>query len=33
MMKKTRSASVPDLMRLVEKSGVSTKVNRHQAAP
>jgi FixJ family two-component response regulator len=33
MMKKTRSASVPDLMRLVEKSGVSTKINRHQAAP
>ncbi len=33
MMKKTRSASVPDLMRLVEKAGASTHTNIPQTAP
>ena len=33
MMKKTRSASVPDLMRLVEKAGVLTNAISHQSLP
>lgn len=32
MMKKTRSISVPDLMRLVEKAGAPPNPNRHQTA-